>query len=227
MSPTVKKILLGVLALMVAISAFQTWWYAPDRSTQPQAAKATQRPERLTLNELIEQCQESTERNFHGRNMIEYDKEFKKLTIAVWIEDMDEAAVAAMVGTTGTRDAWDELVSDMVSACASWQNTFDRFGFSDVTVVMHLLNPSNLDNALISTARGRLTYDVVDGYVSSRGAVSQPTNQTFVINKKSKVFHLTTCGMIDQIKPENFDYYVGTREGAIANGYEPCNICDP
>ena len=222
-----KKILLGVLILLVAVSAFQAWWNAPDRELQREGARPTPTPGVITRESIVEQCRDATERNFPGHNLVEYNADEKQLTIAIWIDDMDEAAVAAMIGATGTRDSWSELVADLENASGSWQDAFDRSGFSDVTVVVHLLNPSNLDNALASAAHGQLIYDVVDGYVSSRTAVSQPASQTFVINKDSKVFHLLTCGAVDHIKPENFDYYVGTRDGAIANGYSPCSLCNP
>lgn len=163
-----KKILLGVLILLFAVSAFQAWWNAPDKELQREGARPTPTPGVVTRESIVEQCRASTERNFPSHNIVEYNADEKQLTIAIWIDDMDEAAVATMIGTTGTREAWSDLVADLENASDSWQNAFDRSGFSDVTVVVHLLNPSNLDKALASAARGHLIYDVVDGYLTSQ-----------------------------------------------------------
>ena len=162
------KILLAVVLVLAAAYAFYFWWTAPDPELQREGARPTPTPGVITRESIVEQCRDATERNFPGHNLVEYNADEKQLTIAIWIDDMDEAAVAAMIGATGTRESWSELVADLENASGSWQDAFDRSGFSDVTVVVHLLNPSNLDKALASAARGRLIYDVVDGYLTTR-----------------------------------------------------------
>lgn len=163
-----KKLILVLVVVLVAAYAFWSWWTAPDKAMQQEGIIATPKPTPTTLSSLISDCRASTDRNFPDRNIVDYDADEKVLTIAVWIDDMDYAAAYAIIDTTGTRDAWNELVADMENAGASWQNAFDRSGFSDVTVVMHLLDPTDQSKALISVARGRLIYDVVDGYLTTR-----------------------------------------------------------
>lgn len=181
------------------------------------------------MQSLINDCISSTESNFPGHNIVEYDEDTQQLTIAVWIDEMDDAAVASMIGTTGTRDAWNDLVSEMENACGAWQNSFDRSGFSDVTVVMHLLNPSNLDSALISTARGVLIYDIVDGYSNRSSGFS--ADDTVSLGKQNalasarKYLDLTAFsyeGLVRQLLYEGYTegeaYYAADNCGA--NWYE-------
>lgn len=54
-----------------------------------------------------------------------------------------------------------------------------------------------------------------------------PTEITYVLNKNSKKFHLPTCASAKKIKAENYEAFTGTRDEAIAAGYEPCKKCKP
>ena len=165
---TKKKLILALAAVLVAAYAFWYWWTAPDKAMQQDGLRVKPKPTPVTIESLVSDCRDSTDRNFPDRNIVDYNADEKILTIAVWIDDMDYAAAYAMIGTSGTLDAWEELVADLENAGAAWQNAFDRSGFSDVTVVMHLLDPSDQSRALISVARGRLIYDVVGEYLDGK-----------------------------------------------------------
>ena len=54
-----------------------------------------------------------------------------------------------------------------------------------------------------------------------------PIQQTYIINKKSKVFHLPTCLGVQSMKDSNKISLDGTREELIAMGYHPCGNCKP
>ena len=49
----------------------------------------------------------------------------------------------------------------------------------------------------------------------------------YVINKKSKKFHLPTCGGVNSIKPENYGESTLSRDELISQGYDPCGNCKP
>jgi DNA-entry nuclease len=49
----------------------------------------------------------------------------------------------------------------------------------------------------------------------------------YVLNTSSLRFHLPDCSGISDMKAENRQDYIGTREELIAQGYTPCRICEP
>ncbi len=49
----------------------------------------------------------------------------------------------------------------------------------------------------------------------------------YVLNTDTKKFHKPSCSHADRIKAENRQNYSGTRDGLIADGYEPCKVCKP
>lgn len=150
-----RKIVIVVVVALVLLSALSRCGKNGD--DQKQAQK---------LDELVSACRQSTENLFPDHNRVEYRAEEKQLVVSVWIDDMDTGAVYAMIDTTGTRDAWEQLKSQLLDACGAWQARFDKEGFSDVTVTMYLLNPSNLDNVLIAVSKGAVYYDVLEEYLN-------------------------------------------------------------
>lgn len=52
-------------------------------------------------------------------------------------------------------------------------------------------------------------------------------NEKFIINKKSKKFHTSTCAQGKGISAENKENYEGTRENLIKDGYVPAGCCEP
>ncbi|MDO5426228.1 MAG: MBL fold metallo-hydrolase [Eubacteriales bacterium] len=49
----------------------------------------------------------------------------------------------------------------------------------------------------------------------------------YILNTNTGKFHLPSCQYADKIKEENRLEYVGSREGLIEEGYEPCKRCNP
>jgi len=152
-----KKFILGVIGVLFAIALIS---YVFNLDFSP-PSKVAVPPREGSLGAIIEECRTSTEKNFPDHNIFEYDAKTKRLTIAVWIDDSDFAALYAIIGTEGSLDAWNSMTADLVNACSSWQNRFNRAGYYDVTVVMHLLNPSDQSKALASTVNGKLFFDAV------------------------------------------------------------------
>lgn len=57
---------------------------------------------------------------------------------------------------------------------------------------------------------------------------TQPTIQAiYIINISTKKFHFATCGQGKATKEENKEYYDGSRENLIDEGYAPAGCCDP
>ena len=49
----------------------------------------------------------------------------------------------------------------------------------------------------------------------------------YVVNKSSRKFHLPTCESVAKMSEKNKWCYEGDRETLIAEGYEPCQMCNP
>ena len=53
------------------------------------------------------------------------------------------------------------------------------------------------------------------------------TEATYILNKSKHKFHLPTCSSVSQMAEHNKEEFSGTREELIADGYEPCMVCNP
>ena len=73
----------------------------------------------------------------------------------------------------------------------------------------------------------------VDGDVTDRSAPAEEAHAseapavTYVLNTNTHKFHLPTCPSVDDMKPKNREDFYGTRDAAIAAGYQPCGRCHP
>ena len=50
---------------------------------------------------------------------------------------------------------------------------------------------------------------------------------TYVLNTNTKRFHLPTCDSVIEMKTKNREYYYGSRDDIIEEGYIPCGKCKP
>ena len=57
---------------------------------------------------------------------------------------------------------------------------------------------------------------------------AEPTEETrYIVNILSNKFHLPDCSGAAGMKEENRRYFSGTRDEALARGFEPCGYCKP
>lgn len=61
----------------------------------------------------------------------------------------------------------------------------------------------------------------------SQPAVPQADAQQYILNTNTKKFHIPGCGSVAKMKEKNKQVFYGTREEAIAAGYDPCGNCHP
>lgn len=56
-----------------------------------------------------------------------------------------------------------------------------------------------------------------------------PSNSgtTYILNTNTHVFHYPSCSSVDRMSDKNKQVFTGTRDEAIAMGYEPCQRCNP
>ena len=68
--------------------------------------------------------------------------------------------------------------------------------------------------------------DYVNAKIDASSAVNTDET-TYVLNKNTKKFHYADCASAKSIKDKNRTTYTGSRDEAIANGYQPCKKCNP
>ena len=61
----------------------------------------------------------------------------------------------------------------------------------------------------------------------TKETTQQSGMRTYVLNTNTKNFHYMYCRYVDDIYPENYDEYYGTREEVLTKGYTPCQVCNP
>lgn len=54
-----------------------------------------------------------------------------------------------------------------------------------------------------------------------------PQGTDYVLNTNSHKFHYPGCSSVAKMSEKNKQYYTGTREELIEQGYDPCGNCDP
>ena len=71
------------------------------------------------------------------------------------------------------------------------------------------------------------TQQPADTNVQQEETQQSAETQTYVLNTNTHKFHKPGCYSVEKIKPENYAEFTGTREEAIAYGYDPCKNCNP
>lgn len=67
---------------------------------------------------------------------------------------------------------------------------------------------------------------VSENPIETSGATASE-NKTYILNTKTKKFHLPSCTAVDQMADSNKQEYISSREEIINRGYVPCGICKP
>ena len=49
----------------------------------------------------------------------------------------------------------------------------------------------------------------------------------YILNIKTKKFHIPSCGSVNDMKEKNKEMFFGTKEDAVQKGYSPCKRCMP
>lgn len=82
-----------------------------------------------------------------------------------------------------------------------------------------------IDYATGDSWRAEQVADTADA--SNETGASDADVRDYVLNTSSKKFHLPSCSSVGQIAQHNKQEFTGTRDELIAQGYEPCERCNP
>ena len=59
------------------------------------------------------------------------------------------------------------------------------------------------------------------------GATDDGQPHDYVLNTRSRKFHLPDCSGVENMNPANRQDYTGTRQSLLDQGYSPCGTCKP
>ena len=86
-----------------------------------------------------------------------------------------------------------------------------------------LIVKSDGENVSVTTSKNEQTEND-----TSSSLPSEPTEKyDYVLNQNTKKFHYPSCNSVASMSEANKEFYNGTRDELIADGYKPCGICHP
>ncbi len=77
----------------------------------------------------------------------------------------------------------------------------------------------------IDYATGESQIEVTDELTPTSSAPNAVAD--YILNTRSKKFHYPTCASVRDMKEKNKDYFTGSREDVMQQGYTPCGNCHP
>ena len=91
---------------------------------------------------------------------VSYENEM--IQINIWSDGVTTGAMLAKAGDKGCLESWTTLVGNQEKLCKQLYELVQTLGIEDVSVVMNVLNDTNLDNVLLTVLNGYTFYDVVN-----------------------------------------------------------------
>ena len=105
---------------------------------------------------------------------------------------------------------------------------------------MVYFDPSTLalQTGWVATENGYLYFDTanwnwaygwkqVDGQWYYFNPIAEQLEVKYILNTNSLKFHYPYCDSVSKMKEQNKAEFYGTRDEAIALGYDPCKRCNP
>ena len=98
---------------------------------------------------------------------------------------------------------------------------------ADGTIVNDTSAQEETKQSTSTSVQQEETQQSTDTNVQHEETQQSAETQTYVLNTNTHKFHKPGCYSVEKIKPENYAEFTGTREEAIAYGYDPCKNCNP
>ena len=98
---------------------------------------------------------------------------------------------------------------------------------ADGTIVNDTSAQEEIKQSTSTSVQQEETQQPADTSVTQQETSQSEEMQTYVLNTNTHKFHKSGCYSVEKIKPENYAEFTGTREEAIAYGYDPCKNCNP
>lgn len=98
---------------------------------------------------------------------------------------------------------------------------------ADGTIVNDTSAQEETKQSTSTSVQQEETQQSTDTNVQQEETQQSAEMQTYVLNTNTHKFHKPGCYSVEKIKPESYAEFTGTREEAIAYGYDPCKNCNP
>ncbi len=74
-----------------------------------------------------------------------------------------------------------------------------------------------------------INYKTGDSKLSGKTSSSSPTSakETYILNTNTKKFHKPSCSSVVRMSAKNKKQVKDSRDNIIADGYDPCKVCNP
>ena len=162
-------------------------------------------------------------RNKSGAVVCDYFEPAKGAHTLMWSDAKNVYTVTA----SRNRDRLQALYADLVSLY-SW----DSCAYSVEDVVQYGFNVT--EGSAVKTYKTQTNYaKAIAKYVGAEVAAAPASNastgktQNYVLNNSTKKFHLPDCADVSKMKKENRQSVRASRDELIAQGYDPCQHCNP
>jgi len=162
-------------------------------------------------------------KNKSGAVVCDYYEPAKGAHTLVWSDAKNVYTVTA----SRNRDKLQALYADLVSlyswdSCTYTVEDAVQYGFNvaEGSAVKTYKTQTNYAKAIVK-------YLGLDQVAAPSSGTSTGKAQNYVVNTNSKKFHLPDCSDVDKMKKENRQSVRASRDELIAEGYEPCQHCNP
>jgi len=166
-----------------------------------------------------------TTKNKSGVFVCDYYEPAKGAHSLVWSDKKNVYTVTA----SRKKDALQALYIDLVSMY-DWDSCTYTAG-EDVQFAYNApdVNAARTYKTLTNYGKAIQRYVTPDAEVTQApsSGKTQSGTKNYVVNTNSKKFHLPDCADVSKMKEENRQNVRRSREQLIADGYEPCQHCNP
>ena len=105
-------------------------------------------------------------------------------------------------------------------------------------ITINYVNGDSTGPAFTGSTTGSTTGNITDSKTESKTESTEQSStfkqnngneisSTYILNTNTRKFHRPDCSSVKKMKDKNKAEFTGTREEAIAAGYDPCGNCNP
>ncbi len=87
--------------------------------------------------------------------------------------------------------------------------------------------PAAVPAAAPASAKSGTEKAAVTNTAPAKADTAVPVGTTYILNTNTHKFHLPSCASVKQMKEKNKEVFTGSRDEAIAKGYQACKNCNP
>lgn len=210
---------------------------AAREAAKPALPEITSDVQPMTVDELHARFLRVLDGSMPGHYLLDVDKAAGTVTVDFWTDGMNAEAVNMALRSREYLDKWNATAASIADLCADFQAQASNHGHPELDVIFRLVNCDDLGQIFAVAERGVLTFDVVADTPAGE-AIPDPTKRVhasasvyelhdFIVNTGSGVFHRPSCAWADEIAAYNRASFTGDRADLIAQGFRPCEVCDP